>query len=207
MGIFRKKGYVRSESEPTLYVKKEGNDFIIFCLYVDDIIYTSSSTFLVDKFKSQMMNEFEMSNMGLLHYFLGLEVHQAEDGIFISQRKYTNDLLSKFGMLNCKSATTPMNINEKLQQEDKGEMENAKRFRNLVGGLIYLTHTRPDIAFPVSVISRFMQQPSTVHYGAAKRVLRYIAGTLEYGIWYSKTSNFRLCGFTDSDWASSLDDR
>ncbi|KAA3475369.1 ABC transporter C family member 9 [Gossypium australe] len=163
MGISKKKGYVRSENEPTLYVKKEGNDFIIVCLYVDDIIYTSSSTFLVDEFKSQMINEFEMLDMGLLHYFLGLKVHQAEYGIFISQRKYANDLRSKFGMLNCKFATTPMNINEKLQQEDKGEMADAKRFRSLVG-------------------------------------------TLEYGVWYSKTLNFKLCGFTDSDWAISLDD-
>ncbi|KAA3467260.1 Retrovirus-related Pol polyprotein from transposon TNT 1-94 [Gossypium australe] len=167
---------------------------IAFPIYVDDIIYTSSSTFLVNEFKSQMMNEFEMSDMGLLHYFLGLEVYQAEDA---------KDLLSKFGMLNCKSATTPMNINGKLQQEDKEKMADAKRFRSLVGGLIYLTHTKPDIAFPISVIYRFMQQPSTVHYGAAKRVLRYITGTLEYGVWYSKTSNFRLCGFTDTTAALS----
>ncbi|XP_016752674.1 uncharacterized mitochondrial protein AtMg00810-like [Gossypium hirsutum] len=107
-----------------------------------------------------------MSDMGLLHYFLGLEVHQAEDGIFISQRKYAKDFLSKFGMLNCKPATTPMNINQKLQQEDREEMADVNRFRSLVGGLIYLMHIRPDIAFPVGVI-------------------------------------FRLCGFTDNDWASS----
>jgi len=189
-------------------VKKEGkNDFIIICLYVDDIIYTSSSIFLVDELKSQMMNEFELSDMGLLHYFLGLEVYQTEDGIFISQRKYASDLFNKFGMSNCKPATTPMNLNEKLQQEDGEEKAYAKRFKSLVGGLIYLTHTRPDIAFFVGVISRFMQQPSKVHYGATKRVMRYIAGTLEYSIWYSKTSNFKLFGFTDSDWTSSIDDR
>jgi len=176
---------MRSENEPTLYVKKEGkNDFIIICLYVDDIIYTSSSIFLVHEFKSQMMNEFEMSDMGLLHYFLGLEVYQIEDRIFISQRKYTSDLLNKFGMSNCKPAATPMNLNEKLQQQDGGEKADAKSFRSLVGGLIYLTHTRPDIAFSVGVISRFMQQLSKLHYGAAKKVMRYIAGTLEYGIWY-----------------------
>jgi hypothetical protein len=206
-GYFQEKGYMRSENEPTLYVKKEGNDFIIVCLYVDDIIYTSSSTYLVDEFKTQMMNEFEMSDMGLLHYFLGLEVYQVEGEIFLSQKKYARDLLDKFGMLNCKPATTPMNMNEKLQQEDGEELVDARRFRSLVGGLIYLTHSRPDIAFVVGVISRFMQQPSKVHYGAAKRVLRYIAGTLEYGIWYSKVPDFKLCGFTDSDWASSLDDR
>lgn len=158
-GYFQKNGYMRSENELTLYVKKEGkNNFIIVCLYVDDIIYTSSSTLLVDEFKSQMMNEFEMSDMGLLHYFLGLEVYQAEDGIFISQRKYAKDFLNKFGMLNCKPAATPMNINEKLQQEDGEERAEVRRFRSLVGGSIYLTHTRPDIVFPTSVISIFMQQ-------------------------------------------------
>ncbi|CAL5412844.1 unnamed protein product [Camellia sinensis] len=207
-GYFQQNGFLRSENEPTLYVKKEGkNDFIIICLYVDDIIYTSSSSSLVAEFKSRMMHEFEMSDMGLLHYFLGLEVQQAEDGIFISQRKYAKDLLNKFGMLNCKPATTPMNINEKLQCEDGAEMADASRFRSLVGGLIHLTHTRPDIAFSVGMISRFMQHPSKLHFGAAKRVLRYIAGTMDYGIWYAKVFNFKLCGFTDSDWASSLDDR
>ncbi|CAL5345664.1 unnamed protein product [Camellia sinensis] len=207
-GYFQQNGFLRSENEPTLYVKKEGkNDFIIICLYVDDIIYTSSSSSLVAEFKSRMMHEFEMSDMGLLHYFLGLEVQQAEDGIFISQRKYAKDLLNKFGMLNCKPATTPMNINEKLQCEDGAEMADASRFRSLVGGLIYLTHTRPDIAFSVGMISRFMQHPSKLHFGAAKRVLRYIAGTMDYGIWYAKVFNFKLSGFTDSDWESSLDDR
>jgi len=114
-GYLQQKRYMRSENEPTLYVKKEGkNDFIIIYLYVDDIIYTSSSIFLVNEFKSQMINEFEMLDMCLLHYFLVLEVYQTEDGIFISQRKYASDLLNKFDMSNCKPVTTPMNLNEKL---------------------------------------------------------------------------------------------
>ncbi|XP_016706152.1 uncharacterized mitochondrial protein AtMg00810-like [Gossypium hirsutum] len=118
---------MRSENEPTLHVKKEGkNDFNIVCLYVDDIIYTSSSNFLIDEFKSQMINGFEMSDMGLLHYFLGFKVHQAKNGIYISQRKYAKDLLSNFGTLNCKPTTTPMNINEKLQLEDGEEIVDAR---------------------------------------------------------------------------------
>ncbi|PHU18833.1 hypothetical protein BC332_09984 [Capsicum chinense] len=145
--------------------------------------------------------------MGLLHYFLSLEVPQAEDVIFLSQRKYARDLLIKFGFLNCEPAATPLNIGEKLQLNDGAEMDDARSFRSLVGGLIYLTHTHPDIAFSVGVISRFMQQPSKVYFGAAKRVLRYIAGTTDYGIWYSQVSNFRLCGFIGSDYAGSLDDR
>lgn len=207
-GYFRQNGFTRSENEPTLYVKKQGrDDVIIVCLYVDDIIYMSSSDSLVADFKSNMMKKFEMSDMGLLHYFLGLEVKQGIDGIFISQRKYAIDLLKRFSLLNCKPAVTPMNMNEKLQLEDGTEEANAKNFRSLVGGLIYLTHTRPEIAFAVGVISRFMQNPTKHHLGAAKRILRYVAGTANYGIWYTQVSNFSLCGFTDSDWASSLDDR
>lgn len=100
-----------------------------------------------------------------------------------------------------------MNINEKLQLEDGTEEANAKNFRSLVEGLIYLAHTRPDIAFLVGVISKFMQNPTNHHFGAARRILRYIAGTTNYGIWYTQVFNFCLCGFSDSDWASLLDDR
>ncbi|PHT34633.1 hypothetical protein CQW23_26433 [Capsicum baccatum] len=136
-----------------------------------------------------------------------VQIHQDEDGIFLPQRKYAKDLLIKFGLLNCKPVATPMNAGKKLQLNDGAEMDDATSFRSLVGGLIYLTHTRLDIAFSVGVISRFMQQPSKVHFGATKRVLRYIAGTMDYGIWYSQVSNFRLCRFTDSDYVGLLDDR
>ena len=115
--------------------------------------------------------------------------------------------MSKFSMLNSKPAVTSMNINEKLQHEDGTEMTNVRRFRSLVDRLIYLTHTRPNSAFPIGIISRFMQHPSKVHYGATKRVLLYVVGTMEYEIWYSKSSNFKLYGFTDSGWAGSLDDK
>lgn len=162
---------------------------------------------LIAEFKSSMKSMFEMSDLGLLHYFLGLEVKQGEDGVFISQRKYATDLLKRLNMVNCKVVATPMNVNEKLQLEDGTEKANARSFRSLVGGLIYLAHTRPDISFSMGVISRFMCNPSKHHFGAAKRILRYVAGTLDYGIWYTYVSDFRLFGFTDSDWAGSLDDR
>ncbi|KAA0046865.1 putative gag-pol polyprotein, identical [Cucumis melo var. makuwa] len=189
-GYFQQNGFKRSANEPTLYEKKGGkNDFIIVCLYVDDIIYTSSSNSLVAEFKSHMKNKFEMTDLGLLHFFLGLEVCQTDGGIFISQKKYAKDLLKKFGMINCKPATTPKNVNKKLQQNDGVEMADAQRFRSLVGGLIYLTHTRPDISYSIGVISRFMQCPSRDHFGAAKQVMQYIAGTIEYGIWRSVSVN------------------
>ena len=120
------------------------------------MIYFGSSKSLVDDFKSSMMRNFEMSDLGLLKYFLGLEVNQDKDGIFISQKKYADDLLKKFHMMNCEAAATPMNINEKLQREDGTEKVNSRLFRSLVGGLNYLTHTRPSFAFSVSVVSKFL---------------------------------------------------
>ncbi|XP_022865666.1 uncharacterized protein LOC111385506, partial [Olea europaea var. sylvestris] len=129
---------------------------------------------LIAEFKSSMKIMFEMPDLGLLHYFLGLEVKQGEDEVFISQRKYAIDLLKKFNMVNCKAVATPMNVNEKLQFEDGTEKAIARSFRSLVG---------------------------------AKRILRYVARTLDYGIWYTHVSNFRLFGFTDNDWAGSLDER
>lgn len=115
--FFLESKFTRSDNEPTLYKKQQGNgDFLLVCLYVDDMIYMGSSQSLVDDFKSSMMKIFEMTDLGLLRYFLGLEVKQGEDGIFVCQEKYATDLLKRFNMTNCEVAATPMNINEKLQR-------------------------------------------------------------------------------------------
>jgi len=175
---FRENGFERSKNEPTLYVKKyEKNDLLLVCLYVDDMIYMGSSYSLVCDFKSSMMKTFEMMDLGVLHYFLGLEVKQEEDGIFRSQRKYATNLLKRYNMVNCKTVATLMNVNEKLKLDDGIEKAEGSYFRSLVEGLIYLTHTRPDTSFAVGMISRFMHMPSKHHLGAAKRILRYVAGT------------------------------
>ncbi|XP_048491380.1 secreted RxLR effector protein 161-like [Beta vulgaris subsp. vulgaris] len=166
-----------------------------------------SSKSLVEEFKSCMMRKFEMTDLGLLHYFLGLEVKQSPDGIFISQRKYATDLLKRFNLLNCKSMHTPINVNEKLVAHDGTSMANARFFRSMVGGLNYLLHIRPDITHSVSVISRFMHNPTQQHMGAAKRILRYVAGSVDFGIWYGKSSSFRLFGYSDSDWAGCSEER
>ena len=178
-------GFEKSDCEPTFY-QKEGDDILLVCLYEDDVIYMGSKETMVEDFKQRLMCTFEMSDLGLLHYFLGLEVKQEEDGVFISQRRYAEGLLKRFQMEKCKSAVTSMNVNEKLQVEDGTEAADAMRFRSLVGGLMYLTNSRPDIACSVSILSRFMQAPSKQHYGAGKRILRYISGTLDFGIWYSR---------------------
>ena len=142
-----------SPNEPTLYMKKQGtSNVLVVCLYVDDMIYMGSCESLVAEFKSSMIDKFETSDLGLQHYFLGLEVNQSAVEIFISQKKYATNLLKRFNMLNCKPALTPMNVNEKLVVDDGTGMENTKCYRSMVSGLNYLSHTRPDITFSVSVV-------------------------------------------------------
>lgn len=207
-GYFTEHGYKRSNNEPTLYVKRsDTGDVIYVCLYVDDIICTSSSNSMIGEFKHGMKLIFEMTDMGLMKYFLGLEVTQTKDGICMCQEKYARDLLTRFGMNHCKEEITPMNCNEKLLLDDGADKVNEEVYRSLVGGLIYLTHSRPDLAYSVSHISRFMQRPSKIHFGAARRILRYVGSTTNFGIWYKHSKSIDLVGHSDSDWAGCVDDR
>lgn len=153
-----------------------------------------------------MMRTFEMSDLGLMHYFLGIEINQEENGIFICQKKYIENLLKKYKMHGCNAVATPLITNEKLQKEDGSPKADASSYRSLIGSLLYLTTTRPDIMYATSLLSRFMQSPSQIHYGAARRILRYLQGTIDYGIWYRTSPNSKLFGYTDSDWAGSVDD-
>jgi hypothetical protein len=201
-----KNGFSRSSSEPTLYTKvNQQGQILIVCLYVDDMIFTGDLS--VDEFKAAMKKEFEMTDLGLMRFFLGLEVEQSEKGIFISQNKYANEVLKRFRMLNCKTTPTPVATGTKLSKEDCSPNVDPTLYKRLVGSLMYLTATRPDIMFAVSLISRFMESPKDSHWQVGKRILRYVAGTSSYGILYSSTEYDVLTGFTDSDFAGSLDDR
>ncbi|GKA53115.1 retrovirus-related pol polyprotein from transposon TNT 1-94 [Tanacetum coccineum] len=177
---FQENGFERSMNEPTLYVKKEGmNGLVIVSLYVDDMIYIGSSLALISKFRNSMMNMFDMTDLGELKYFLGLEIVQNKTEIFMSQKKYIEDTLKKFNMSGCKMASTPMNLNEKFSVNDETEMANAIVYRSLIGRLIYLTHSRPDISYAVGVLSRFMHKPSKHYLGSARRILVFILGFIE----------------------------
>ncbi|KAL0351154.1 UNVERIFIED_CONTAM: Retrovirus-related Pol polyprotein from transposon RE2 [Sesamum radiatum] len=173
---------------------------------LDDLIYTGNNEKMIQVFKEDMMKTFEMSDLGLMHFFLGIEINQEKEGIFICQRKYTETLLKKFKMESCKTVTTPLVTGEKYQKEDGSQKVDGSMYRSLIGSLLYLTATRPDIMFATCLLSRFMQSPSQVHYAAAKRILRYLRGTKDFGIWYKSTNDAKLVGYTDSDWAGSVDD-
>ena len=158
-------------------------------------------------FNISMMKEYEMTDLGLMRYFLGIQINQSNGSIFISQEKYVKDLLKRFHMMNCKYVATPMALNEKLTKSDGASKANASQFQSLLGSLIYLTNTRPDIVHAVSVIPRFMSDPSQLHFFAAKKVMRYVNGTKNFGLHYVKEEDNSLIGYTDSDWAGSIDDR
>ena len=173
---------------------------------MDYLIYTANDEKMIKEFKEDMMKTFEMSDLGLMHYFLGIEISQKNGGIFLSQKKYTENLLKKFRMYDCKSVATPLVTNEKLRKDDSSPKADASLYRSLIGSLLYLTVTRRDIFYATSLLSRFMQSPTQIHYGAAKRILRYLQGTKEYCLRYKSTTYSRLIWYTDTDWAGSVDD-
>ena len=145
------------------------------------------------------MKEYEMIDLGPMKYFLGIQVRQYKGEIFISQEKYLEDLLKRFQMNNCKPISTPMAFNEKLHLDDGAEKVDARNYRSLVGSLIYLTNTRPNIVQPINLISRFMNEPSKTHLKAAKRILCYLKCTKKLGIKYVKEKDNKLVGYTDGN--------
>lgn len=161
----------------------------------------------MEKLKEEMKQEFQMSNLGLIHYFLGVEVQQQLDGISISQTKCVVDLLKLFRMMSCMVVATPIALGEKLTKDDPSPHVDPTLYRSLVGSLMYLTTMRPDIMYVVSLISQFMQVPHESHWRGAKIILRYVSGVHNFGIHYSPNYKFELVGYTDSDWASSMEDQ
>lgn len=203
---FQEHGFTKCLSEYALYVKFANERILLVCLYVDDLIFTGNSQSMIDELKKSMTKEFEMTDIGLMSYYLGIEVKQTDDGIFISQEGYAKEILKKFGMDKCNPVGTPIEHKAKPSKHDGGEAVDSTQFKSLVGSLRYLTCTRPDILFAVGLISRFMEEPTTKHLEIAKRILRYIKGTVDYGMFYSTSEDFKLVGYSDSDWAGDKDD-
>ena len=199
---FQEHGFTKCLSE----VKFERGSILLVCLYVDDLIFTGNSQSMIDELKKSMTGEFEMTDIGLMSYYLGIEVKQTDEGIFISQEGYAKEILKRFGMDKCNLVGTPIEHKAKPSKYDGGEAVDSTLFKSLVGSLRYLTCTRPDILFAVGLISRFMEEPTTKHLEIAKRILRYIKGTVDYGMFYSTSEDFKLVGYSDSDWAGNKDD-
>jgi hypothetical protein len=168
--------------------------------YVDDIIFGSTKSFC-EEFGKMMSKEFEMSMIGELSFFLGLQIKQLKDGIFVSQSKYLNDILKKFGLENAKPIKTPMATNGHLDLDEGGTIVDQKLFRSIIGSLLYITASRPIVIFSVCMCARFQASPREVHLKAAKRILRYLKHTPNIGLWNPKGAQFELIGYSDSDYA------
>ncbi|GKV01133.1 hypothetical protein SLEP1_g13712 [Rubroshorea leprosula] len=153
-----------------------------------------------------MKKEFDMSNLGEMSHFLGLEIKQCGNGIFLSQQKYAQDMMKKFNMKYSKSISTPLVLNCKMSKNDGSAYVDASWYRSIIGSLLYLSATRPDIMFATSLLSRFMSSPTQLHFAVAKKVLRYVNGTSDYGLWFEKIDSGSLVGYSDSNLAESIDD-
>ncbi|KAJ9542453.1 hypothetical protein OSB04_028959 [Centaurea solstitialis] len=194
-------GYKKGTIDPTLFLKRSGKDLIIVQIYVDDIIFASTKPEMCQEFENTMKSQFKMSMMGELTFFLGLQVRQRPNGIFINQAKYVQDLLKRFDFGGSNSAATPMPRNFQLNADTSGKPVDQKTYRAIIGSLLYLTASRPDIVFSTGVCARFQCDPRDSHLSAVKRILRYLKGTPDFGLWYPKDSGFELIAYTDSDHA------
>ena len=201
-------GFVQCQSDHTLFVKHfpEGKLAIII-VYVDDIILTGNHEEKIDLLKKLLTKEFEIKDLGNLKYFLGMEIARSKKGIAVSQRKYVLDLLNETWMLGCKPAETPMDSTVKLEESDGSPPVDKGRYQCLVGKLIYLSHTRPDIGFSVSMVSQFMNNPTEKHMTAVTRILRYLKMTPGKGLFFQRTTKKEIEIFSDADWAGSVTDR
>ncbi|XP_014496687.1 uncharacterized protein LOC106758263 [Vigna radiata var. radiata] len=183
---------------------------LIVCLYVDDLLVTGSSVGRIVDFKVQMLQEFEMSDLGQLSYFLGIEFTKTDEGMLMYQHRYALDMLTKFNMLHCNSANTPTEVDLKLEKDPEEEVVDPTEYRRMVGSLRYLFNTRPDISYSVGLISRYMQNPRVSHLNVVKRILRYLKGTYKYGILLTKGEpggEVRVIAYSDSDWCGDKGDR
>ncbi|KAJ9561518.1 hypothetical protein OSB04_006678 [Centaurea solstitialis] len=194
-------GYKKGTVDPTLFLRRSGNHLTVVQIYVDDIIFASTNPESCIEFEQIMKSRFQMSMMGELTFFLGLQVRQTPQGIFINQSKYTHDILKRFDFTGPKSASTPMSTSFQLDADLSGNPVDQKVYRAIIGSLLYLMASRPDIMFATCVCARFQCDPRESHLGTVKRILKYLKGTPNFGLWYPKDSGFELTAFTNSDHA------
>ena len=206
--VVKKQGYIQAQADHTLFTRHSTNGKIAtLIVYVDDILLTGDDLEELEAMKNKLSKEFEIKDLGEMKYFLAMEVARSKKGIFISQRKYILDLLKDTGMSECCPMDTPIDPNKKLGDIQQGTLVDVQQYQRLVGRLIYLSHTRPDIAFAVSMVSQFMHRPYKENLEAAYRILRYLKSSPGKGLLFKKGDNRSVEAFTDADWAGSITDR
>jgi hypothetical protein len=200
-------GYVMESVDKTLLTLNHGTNFLLVQIYMDDIIFGGSSHTLVSRFQEMMESEFQMSMMGELTFFLGIQVKQTKQSTFVHQAKYTKELMKKFNMTELKPVSTLMSSTASLGPNEDGEAVDQREYRSMIDSLLYLTVTRLDIQFSVGLCACFQASPHSSHRMAVQRVFRYLKHTPEFGIWYSASSSLDLVGFSDADFAGCGIDR
>ena len=198
--------FERCSKEPSVYRKVEKKGLLIVVVYVDDLLVTGTSLQSILGFKRGISTKFEMSDLGLLTYYLGIEVQQCGETIILRQDRYAQKILEESGMNSCNPTAIPLDVNVKLSKSSEEKSINEREYRRAVGCLRYLLHTRPDLSFSVGVLSRYMQNPKESHGSALKQVLRYLRGTTALGLVFSRTKKIELKGFSDSSHSVDADD-
>ncbi|GJV86671.1 retrovirus-related pol polyprotein from transposon TNT 1-94 [Tanacetum coccineum] len=197
--------FFKGTIDPTLFIRRFDDDILVVQVYVDDIIFGSTHPRYTQLFSDLMKSRFEMSMMGEMTFFLGLQVNQSPRGIFINQSNYVLEILKKYGMEACDPVGTPMEIKDKLDLDQNGSPVDATKYRSMIGALMYLTSSRPDIVHATCLCARYQAKPTEKHLKEVKRIFRYLRGTVNTGLWYTKDSGFELTGFSDADYAGCKD--
>ncbi|GJT94569.1 retrovirus-related pol polyprotein from transposon TNT 1-94 [Tanacetum coccineum] len=199
--------FFKGAVDPTLFTRKSGKHILLVQIYVDDIIFASTDHNACHIFSKEMSSKFQMSMMGQMSFFLGLQVSQSPRGIFINQAKYALETLKKYGMDLSDPVDTPMVDRLKLDEDLMGIPVDQTRFRGMVGSLMYLTASRPDLVFAICMCARYQAKPTKKYFEAIKRVFRYLKGTINMGLWYPKDNAMSLTAYADADHAGCQDSR
>nr|XP_016452318.1 PREDICTED: uncharacterized protein LOC107776883 [Nicotiana tabacum] len=201
------KGYVHSMLDYSLFYKREGHSVIFVAVYVDDVLLTGTNLEEIKALKTFLRETFKIKDLGRLHYFLGLEILYKHDGVIITQRKFTSDLIKEFEFSHCTSMSSPLDPSTKLKASEGSLLTDPTQYRKLVGKLNFLTNTRLDIAYSIQHLSQYMQSPRDSHLKVAMHMLRYLKGDPGLGIFLSNSADYRLRAFCDSDWAACPETR
>ncbi|KAI9153621.1 hypothetical protein LWI28_014090 [Acer negundo] len=199
--------YKRGGIDRTFFIKHHDHNIFVAQIYADDIVFGSTNRTHVDEFVSVMSSELEMSMVGELNYFLGMQVKQTSMGIMLSQSKYAINLVKRFGLESGKEFETPMSTNLKLDKDEKGKSVDQCLYRSMIWSLLYLLASRLGICFSVGLCARFQANPKKSYLKAVKRIIKYVKGTHNLGLFYSFDTNDILVGYCDVDWARNVDGR
>ncbi|GJY76147.1 retrovirus-related pol polyprotein from transposon TNT 1-94 [Tanacetum coccineum] len=197
--------FSKGSVDPTLFIRREVKELLLVQIYVDDIIFTASTPDLCDLFAKIMCLKFKMSMMGKISFFLGLQISQNTRGIFINPSKYSLESLKKYDFDTCDPVDTPMVEKSKLDEDKEGKAVDPSHYRGMIGTLLYLTASRPDIQFAICMCARYQARPSKKHLHTVKRIFRHLRGTVNRGLWYPKDSSIALTAFADADHAGCQD--